>query len=349
MLPKLTIKWTFVPIIITEFLAISILAQPIGAPVINQQNPAVSPILGFNDEWMDFVQPVARVRHSQYSPYNYGGYHSDYYDPYHSYYYWSERYRRQSYRFFKPGVVRRNFSFAFPYGYSPMIPPPYTPNYYGQYPQYMPPQQQQQPQMTKEEMEKEIQQEVTRQVDNVSQAFVLGDYSKAVVRAQEAVKQMPDNTILRFTCSQVLFAGEKYRNAAIAVRSTLEKMARTGQQDVFYPMNLYPDQDTLNKQIEKLVEAVKAPRASRNLHLLLGYQLLGVGRVDEALGHLQKAAQDPANEKAALYLVKVSSRIFYDIEQKTAAQQPEKTEKVEQTGSVKDLSLFAKSSISGSS
>ena len=316
MLPKLTIKWFFASLMITVVFAVSVLAQHTASPATNQSNLAIPAVLGADGEWTNLVQPVVTVRHSKYNTwYNNGGYPTDYYSPYHSYNYWSERYRRESYRYFKPGHVRRNYTFAFPYGYYPMIPPSYAPYSYDQYPRYTQPEQlPQAPQKTKEQIEKEMQMEVTRQIDNISQAFVLGDYNRAIVRAREALKQMPDNTMLRFICSQTLFADGRYQNAAITVRSTLEKMAQTGQQDIFYSMNLYPDQDTLNKQIEKLIEAVNAPRASANLRLLLGYQLLGVGRVDEAIGHLQKASQDTINEKAALYLVKVSGKLYRNIE-----------------------------------
>ena len=142
----------------------------------------------------------------------------------------------------------------------------------------------------------------------------MGQEKKAIVRAREAVKLMPNNSVLRFTYAQTLFAGEQYPAAAIAVRSTLEKMAATGKQDVFYPMKLYPDEATLNGQIDKLIAAINAQPARANLKLLLGYELLGVGRVDEAIKYLQDAAQDRVNEKAAIYLTKISSRMYRNIE-----------------------------------
>ncbi len=322
MLPKLTIKWLFASLMITGVFAVSVLAQHTVSLATNQSNLAIPAVLGADGEWTNLVQPVATVRHSKYNNntwYNYGGYPTDYYSPYHSYNYWSERYRRQSYRFFYPPHVHHSFTLNSPYyGYYPMLPPSYAPysyGNYGQYQQYTQPEQQPQvPQKTQEQIEKEMRMEVTRQVDNISQAFVLGDYDRAVVRAQEALKQMPDNTKLRFICAQALFADGRYQNAAITVRSTLERMAQTGQQDVFYPMSLYPDQTILNQQIDKLKAAVKVAPYNSSLKLLLGYQLLGVGRVDEAIGYLQKASQDTINEKAALYLVKVSGKLYRDIE-----------------------------------
>ncbi len=329
MLPKLTIKWLLTSLMVTAFFIVSVLAQHAASSAMNQSNLAIPAVLGADGEWTNLVQPVVTVQHSKYNSwYNNGGYPTDYYNPYHSYNYWSERYRRHSYRFFFPPSVHHSFTLNSPYyGYYPMLPPAYAPYPYGygQYQQYTQPEQQPQvPQKTQEQIEKEMRMEETRQIDNISQAFVLGDYERAVVRAQEALKQMPDNTELRFICAQTLFADGRYQNAAITVRSTLERMAQTGQQDVFYPMSLYPDQTILNQQIDKLTAAVKVAPSNSRLKLLLGYQLLGVGRVDEAVGYLQKASQDTINEKAALYLVKVSSRIYRNIEPKASTQQASK-------------------------
>ncbi len=325
MLPKLTIGWLMASLTIMGFFTASAQAQYPASPATNQQNMVITTIPGADDEWTNLTQPIVNIRHSKYNTwYNNGGYSTDYYSPYHSYDYWSERYRRQSYRFLNPGHVRRNFTFAYPYSYYPMLPPAYAPYpySYGPYQQYAQPEQQPQvPQMTQEQIEEQMRMEVTRQIDNISQAFVLGNYEKAVIRAQEALRQMPDNTKLRFICAQTLFADGRYQNAAITVRSTLERMAQTGQQDVFYPMSLYPDQTVLNQQIDKLTAAVNVTPYDASLKLLLGYQLLGVGRVDEALGHLRKASQDTINEKAALYLVKVSSRLYRNIEPEASSKQ----------------------------
>ncbi len=328
MLPKLTIKWFLVSLAMVGFFATLGLTQ-YSSTAMNQPNSVIPAVLGADDDWTNLFQPVVKIQHSKYSPYsswyNYGGYSNDYYSPYHSYDYWSERYRRQSYRFFYPPHVHHSFTLNSPYySYYPMAALPYSPYYYDQYQQYMQPEQQPQvPQKTQEQIEKEMRMEVTRQIDNISQAFVLGDYERAIVRAQEALKQMPDNTNLRFICAQTLFAGGRYQNAAITVRSTLERMAQTGQQDVFYPMSLYPDQTTLNQQIDKLTAAVNVAPKNASLKLLLGYQLLGVGRVDEGVNYLQKASQDTVNEKAALYLVKVSSKIYRNLEPGTAAKKAE--------------------------
>jgi tetratricopeptide (TPR) repeat protein len=327
MLPKLTIRCLFASVMITGFFAVSVLAQYTPLPATNQSSLVVPAVLGADGEGTNPVQPVATVRHSKCSTwYNNGGYPTDYYSPYHSYNYWSERYRRQSYRFLNPGRVRRNFIFAYPYGYYPMLPPAYAPYPYGygQYQQYTQLEQQPLvPQMTPEQREKQMQMKIIRQIDNISQAFVLGNYDRAIVRAQQALKQMPDNTMLRFTYSQTLFADGRFQNAAITVRSTLEMMAQTGQQDVFYPMSLYPDQTTLSQQIDRLIVAINAKPHDASLKLLLGYQLLGVGRIDEAVGYLQKASQDTINEKAALYLVKVSSKMYRNFEPSATTKQAE--------------------------
>jgi tetratricopeptide (TPR) repeat protein len=335
MLPKLTLKYLVASLAITGFFAVFLLAESRPSPTVNQSSRVVPAVLDADYDWTNMTQPVVTVQHSKYNLkyntwYNNGGYPTDYGNPYHSYNYWTERYRRQSYRFLKPGPVRRNFTLVYPYGYYPMLPPPYSPysyDGYGQYRQYTQPEQQPQiPPKTQEQIEEEMRIEVARHIDYISQAFVSGDYSKAVIRAQQALKQMPDNTKLRFICAQAYFADSRFPNAAITVRSTLETMAQTGQQEVFYPMSLYPNQTILNQQIDRLMVAINIKPYDASLKLLLGYELLGVGRVDDALSYLQKASQDAVNETASLYLAKVSGNIYRHIEPKASPKSSEPNE-----------------------
>jgi len=46
-----------------------------------------------------------------------------------------------------------------------------------------------------------------------------------------------------------------------------------------------------------------------NLQLLLGYQLLGMGRLDEAAEPLQKAQQDSDNHQAATLLMSLLEKL----------------------------------------
>ena len=145
---------------------------------------------------------------------------------------------------------------------------------------------------------------VNRHLENVAEAFAAGDYAKAVLRASKAVDAEPDNAVLFFVYSQSLFAAAEYDEAASILREALRKVD-VQEQGVFYSMGFYPDEDVLAEQIDRLGKAVEAEPYRANLQLLLGYELLGVGRYDEALEALQKAEQNYVNKEAAVLLIAV--------------------------------------------
>lgn len=145
---------------------------------------------------------------------------------------------------------------------------------------------------------------VNRHLENVAEAFAAGDYAKAVLRASKAVDAEPDNAVLFFVYSQSLFATAEYDEAASILREALSKVD-VQEQGVFYSMGFYPDEDVLAEQIDRLGKAVEAEPYRANLQLLLGYELLGVGRYDEALEALQKAEQNYVNKEAAVLLIAV--------------------------------------------
>ena len=83
----------------------------------------------------------AATGNAQMEPFNYG--YDWRFQPTPVYYsshksdYYLKKYLRQSYKYFKPGTVRRNNVVVYPYGYTPVNPQfPYQSLNYPQYPQY---------------------------------------------------------------------------------------------------------------------------------------------------------------------------------------------------------------------
>jgi tetratricopeptide (TPR) repeat protein len=145
---------------------------------------------------------------------------------------------------------------------------------------------------------------VNRHLDNIAEAFATGDYDEAVLRASDAVNAEPDNTVLLFVYSQSVFASGEYNKAAGLLREALSRLD-PDRQEVFYPLGLYADENILTEQIATLSEALEAEQFKADLQLLMGYQLLGVGRFDEALEVLQLARQDYLNTTSAEVLIEV--------------------------------------------
>jgi len=159
--------------------------------------------------------------------------------------------------------------------------------------------------MDREEAQTDAQQaSIGRHLDNIAEVFAAGQYDKALLLAKEAVDDEPDSTALRLLYSQTLFATEKHAYAAVVIRQALAQIERQ-RQDLSYPIGFYPNADALNAQIAHLAQKAKDNPDRADLQLLLGYQLLGVRKFDQAEHALQKARDDVINADAARMLIDV--------------------------------------------
>jgi tetratricopeptide (TPR) repeat protein len=159
--------------------------------------------------------------------------------------------------------------------------------------------------------------------EDAVKAFEVCDYDKAVEMFANASKLAPDDMVLPFAYSQALFAKEQYSQAVEVLRAALRKESpgltkdspeKKGpplreDQGVFYPRGLYPDDDTLFEQIDRLAEKAELYSFDADLQLLLGYQLLGIGEIDEALEPLLRASKDMENADVAAKLLKLLEKI----------------------------------------
>ena len=141
-----------------------------------------------------------------------------------------------------------------------------------------------------------------RYFEQATNAFEAGDYATSKGRFHDAMEFAPDDIVLPFAYVQALFASGEYSTATEALRKALIKTSPE-KEGVFYPRGLYPDDEVLQHQVEQLERAIQLNPVNADLQLLLGYQLLGMGKHDEALGHLQSAQQDSNNTKSATLLI----------------------------------------------
>jgi len=144
--------------------------------------------------------------------------------------------------------------------------------------------------------------------EDAVKAFEADNYDIAIEKFGEAMALAPDDIILPFAYSQSLFAREQYSDAAAALRQAVSSVT-PDKEGVFYPRGLYSDDDVLFKQINKLTERAELYSFDADLQLLLGYQLLGIGKLDEAVGPLQYASLDMKNAVAATTLLNTLEKI----------------------------------------
>jgi Tetratricopeptide repeat len=139
-------------------------------------------------------------------------------------------------------------------------------------------------------------------------AFAAGDYATAAAKFSDARELAPDDIVLPFAYAQALFADGRYEKAAQLLRTALAKCSPE-KEGVFYPRGLYRDEAVLQQQIEQLAEKIKQGDFDADLELLLGYQLLGTGRLDEAASHLQTARLNAYNSQGASVLLKLLKKL----------------------------------------
>jgi tetratricopeptide (TPR) repeat protein len=139
-------------------------------------------------------------------------------------------------------------------------------------------------------------------------AFEANDYDTAADKFAKAMDLAPDDMVLPFAYVQALFANKKYLQAAEALRTALAKVTPE-EEGVFYPRGLYPDEDPLFEQINLLSERTQLCGLDPDLQLLLGYQLLGVGELEEAAEPLRHASLNSTNAASATILLDLLEKI----------------------------------------
>ena len=144
--------------------------------------------------------------------------------------------------------------------------------------------------------------------EDAVKAFEVDDYEVAIERFAEAMELAPEDVVLPFAYSQALLADKRYPEAAEALRIALLNVPND-KEGVFYPRGLYADDNTLFEQIDDLAEEAELYSYDADLQLLLGYQLLGVGEINEAAGPLQQASLDLENADAANILLALLEKI----------------------------------------
>ena len=138
--------------------------------------------------------------------------------------------------------------------------------------------------------------------------FEAGKYDLAVQKFARAMELAPEDMVLPFAYSQALMADMQYSEAVEVLRAALVKVS-PDKEGVFYPRGLYPKEELLLAQIDDLAEKAEMFSSDADLQLLLGYQLLGIGQVDQALAPLMFASKDLENADSASVLLRLLEKI----------------------------------------
>lgn len=157
-------------------------------------------------------------------------------------------------------------------------------------------------------VEPEQESQADRYFEQAVKAFETGDYAGSAAEFQSAQELAPDDIVLPFAYVQALFASGEYEKAAEVLRKALIK-ASPEKEGVFYPRGLYTNDNILQQQVEQLTRLVRLNPNDADFQLLLGYQLLGMGQLDEADAHLNNARLDSDNSQAATLLINLLKKL----------------------------------------
>jgi tetratricopeptide (TPR) repeat protein len=140
------------------------------------------------------------------------------------------------------------------------------------------------------------------------EAFEKGRYGEAADKLEAAVAEAEDDIVMPFAYVQALFACGRYSEAAGVLRESLDRI-EPDREGLFFPRGLYTDDDVFSEQIDALAAEAERFSMDADLQLLLGYQLLGAGRLEEAHAPLAAAKLDSTNEAAAVRLLELLEKV----------------------------------------
>jgi tetratricopeptide (TPR) repeat protein len=142
--------------------------------------------------------------------------------------------------------------------------------------------------------------------DQAREAFMAGDYAKALKLTDQAVAKMPKDAVLHEFRSLLLFALKRYPESAAAINAVLAAGPGWDYQTL---ATLYPDIDTYTTQLRALEAAAKKSPKSADLRFLLGYHYLTLGYADDALSQFKRASNlQPKDSVSASLVATLSPR-----------------------------------------
>jgi hypothetical protein len=136
--------------------------------------------------------------------------------------------------------------------------------------------------------------------DQAREAFLEGQYQAALKLADAALAQMPRDAVLHEFRSLVLFALQRYAEAAATIHPVLDVGPGWDWKTLSC---LYPNTDTYTHQLRALEAARDKNPDAADLHFLLGYHYLTCGYPPQALTEFRQVLEQRPNDSVSASLV----------------------------------------------
>jgi predicted Zn-dependent protease len=143
--------------------------------------------------------------------------------------------------------------------------------------------------------------EVARDFDKARAAFKGGDYAGALQAIDEAIKGLPGDATLHEFRALVLFAQQKYKDAAAGIYAVLSVGPGMNWETM---SGLYPNVDAYQSQLRALEAYQREHPEASYAHFLLAYHYLVLGHTEQAVKQLEKFEKLVPSDKLAPELVK---------------------------------------------
>ena len=148
-------------------------------------------------------------------------------------------------------------------------------------------------------------QQATPLFDAARSAFMQGDYKAALAQVDQAIAQVPNDTVLHEFRGLALFALGRYKEAAAADYAVLS--AGPGW-DWTTLSALYPNVDAYTAQLRALEQYAKSHPAASEAKFLLAENYLTCGYTDAAVVQFKEVVQlDPKDQLSAQLLKSIST------------------------------------------
>ena len=149
------------------------------------------------------------------------------------------------------------------------------------------------------------QSDAVAQLDAARAAFADGDYAKALAQCDKAIAQQPNDVVLHEFRGLVLFALDRYKEAAGTIYAVLS--IGPGW-DWTTLSGFYPDVNVYTRQLRDLEQYVNAHSNEANARFLVAYHYLTCGHTDKAAEQFKWAvALNPKDQLSAQLLAALTT------------------------------------------
>ena len=136
--------------------------------------------------------------------------------------------------------------------------------------------------------------------DQGRDAFKNGDYAKALDLTDQALKAMPNDSAIHEFRGLVLFALQRYDEAAAEYYAVLSVGPGWNWTTL---ISLYPSIDVYTAQLRALESYAQANRSSSSARFVLAYLYLAAGQNDAAIGELKQVVALQPKDRVSAFLL----------------------------------------------